>query len=121
MKNFTKILFIFFISLSYIFASNQPKWVTNPHFDKNYIGGVGSVKLENISNYYARKLAQARARADLAMYLETTVNTTIISDNKNISQKSIQSSKKILKNSFILDEWTDQKTGELFVWVVIEK
>lgn len=112
--------------------SAHPAWFNNPNLD-GYFGAVGIAanKAEGYSKQ--KRLAISIAREVLAKQLNLIVESDLSIENelvkKGMSEEytsklksiSTHSSKEILRDAVTKGEWTDPATGELYIWLVIEK
>jgi hypothetical protein len=113
-------------------ASAYPVWFSNPNYD-GYLGAVGIAG--NKTGGYARqkRLAISIAQEELArqsgimveseLSIEKTLIQKGLSDEYASTIKSLSkhNSREFLRNVVVKDEWVDPKTGELYLWMVIEK
>jgi len=120
------------IKTKYPLKNGYPIWVYNPNYG-GYIGAVGIAK-KDVGGYTEQKrIAVMVAQANLAKQIKLLVNSTIYTEKILISKKdyeeyksklkslSKQEAQAYLKNTVVKDEWIDPKTGDLYVWVVLEK
>jgi hypothetical protein len=112
----------------YPILNGFPVWFSTPIYD-GYFGGVGVAKPQRSGGLPAqRKVAVALAQADLARNIEVTVNSVAESERtlnnsgyaERFSTMSKQETEQLLANPTVMDEWFNEKTGELYVWVVIK-
>jgi hypothetical protein len=59
-------------------CETEPKWVTNPPADKNFIYGVGVAPINFKGEQAQRKSAIAKAIDEIASQMSTTVNSKLI-------------------------------------------
>lgn len=117
----------------YPFKDGLPIWVYQPDYESS-LGAVGIAKKQEIGGYDAQKrLAVVIAQAELSKQVELLVNseletekTVIESEAKQSYQEKLKSLSKqetqqLIKNAIVKDEWLNPKTGDLYVWVVIER
>ncbi|MBZ4672299.1 MAG: lipoprotein [Deferribacteraceae bacterium] len=112
----------------------RPVWFYDANYD-GYFGAIGIARKSSVRGGYAaqKRLAKTLAQAELAKQLKVFVNTELniertrilskVSDTytSKLSSLSVHKSEQILQNAVILDEWVDPKSGDLYVWLVIEK
>ncbi|MFH1860903.1 MAG: hypothetical protein ABH870_07850 [bacterium] len=120
---------------------NYPIWV----YQSNYgvvLGAVGIAKKQEkggstsckgstpVRGYAAQKrLAIIIAQAEIAKQIEVMVNTELQTEKTMINQDyyskfsslSRQETQQLIKNAVVKDEWIQPETGDLYVWVVIER
>ncbi len=108
---------------------HDPIWVYQPDYG-GVFGAVGIAKKQEKGGYAAQKrLAVIIAQAELAKQIEVMVNAELQTEktivNHDYSSKfsslSRQETQQLIKNAVVKDEWIQPETGELFVWVVIER
>lgn len=117
----------------YPFKDGYPVWLYNPAYEGN-LGAVGIAKPQTRGGYEAQKrLALTIAQAELTRQINVLVDgelyteKTVISKSgdeyyrSKLSSLSIQQTQQLIKNAVIKDEWIDPKTGDLYLWVVIER
>ncbi len=110
-----------------------PPWFFNPGHE-GYLGAVGMAKKQARGGYAAQKrLAVTIAEAELSRQVEVLVNAELntsrivthaeadASYRVKLRSMSRQESRQMLKNAVVKDEWLDPETGNLHVWLVIEK
>lgn len=121
------------IHTKYPLKNGYPIWFYNPNYG-GYIGAVGIArKTKNIGYPEQKRLAIMIAQANLSKQLKLLVNAEVYTEKLRISRKdyeeyksklkslSRQESSAYLRNTVVKDEWIDPKTGDLYVWVVLEK
>jgi len=129
LKKFILLFFVLIIS-----ACSQPKpvidtrpaWINSPYIN-NEIAAVGSAHIHYYGKSAQRKLAISRALDELALQQGVKVIThTVRHDQKagaRVSAKSdiysYQTSDNKTVNAHIKAIWTDPRTDELFIWMVI--
>ncbi len=106
--------------------SDHPAWICQP----GVLGAVGIAKKQEKGGYAAQKrLAIVIAQAELAKQIEVIVNAelqtkkTMVNNDyhSKLSSLSKQETQQLIKNAVVKEEWINPKTGELYVWVVIER
>lgn len=141
-RSYTLAFILFFLCLpsfagaeisqaKYPMKDGYPVWFQNPNHD-GYLGALGIAKKQ--PNLRAQKLAALRiAQAELAKKIELIVHSEIVLEeslaekglsgeySSSLRSASIQGTAQLIKDSLVKDQWTDPKTGELYLWVVIDK
>ena len=123
----------FKVKTKYPLKNGYPIWVYNPNYG-GYLGAVGIAKKLQSGGYPKQKrIAIMVAKANLAKQINLIVNSKVYTEKIRISKKDYEeyktklyslskhSAKAFLKNVVVKDEWIDPKTGDLYVWVVLEK
>ncbi|EDP73807.1 LPP20 family lipoprotein [Hydrogenivirga sp. 128-5-R1-1] len=121
------------IKTKYPMKNGLPVWVYNPNYG-GYLGAVGIAKKPQRGGYPQQKrIAIMIAQSNLAKQIRLLVNAEIYTEKLRISKKdyeiyksklkslSKQEASAYLRNTVVKDEWIDPKTGDLYVWVVLEK
>ncbi len=137
MKLFVYLLFFFMVSCGIHTENNSikqtqhyPPWILNP-FYQGYIGAVGVARKDkNLSLTEQREIAIAVAQGHISQIIRTVISSNFIKiERYNYNKKkykkiikflSKQSSEAYLKHIVIKDEWIDKKTGDYYVWVILE-
>jgi len=116
----------------YPLKNGYPVWVYNPNYD-GYLGAVGIAKKTKGGYPQQKRTAIAIAQANIAKQIRLIVNAEVQTEKVNIDTKTLQYYKSkinslskqeaqaYLKNTKVMDEWIDPKTGDLYVWVVVIK
>ncbi|MFH1961571.1 MAG: hypothetical protein ABIJ30_01650 [bacterium] len=114
---------------------NYPIWVYQPNYGV-VLGAVGIARKQEkggstpVRGYAAQKrLAIIIAQAEIAKQIEVMVNTELQTEKTMINQDyyskfsslSRQETQQLIKNAVVKDEWIQPETGDLYIWVVIEK
>ncbi len=103
-----------------------PAWIYQP----GVLGAVGIAKKQEKGGYAAQKrLAIVIAQAELAKQIEVIINTELQTEktmvnndyHSRLSSLSKQETQQLIRNAVVKEEWTNPETGELYVWVVIER
>ncbi|MEK7813646.1 MAG: hypothetical protein AAB296_07780 [Candidatus Desantisbacteria bacterium] len=103
-----------------------PAWFYQP----GVLGAVGAAEKQEKGGYAAQKrLAIVIAQAEIAKQIEIIINTELQTEktmvnndyHSKLSSLSKQETQQLIKNAVVKEEWTNPKTGELYVWVVIER
>jgi hypothetical protein len=115
----------------YPFKDGYPIWFFNPNYD-GYLGGVGVARKSN--NYATqRRIAKMLAQAELSKQIKVIVNTELNLEQTQIDRGTAQyyrsklktfskhQADQYLQNPVVKDEWKNPKTGELYLWLVLEK
>ncbi|MFH1897359.1 MAG: LPP20 family lipoprotein [Candidatus Desantisbacteria bacterium] len=115
--------------IAYPIKDNYPIWVYQPNYG-GVLGAVGIAKKQEKGGYAAQKrLAIVIAQAEIAKQIEVMVDTELQTEKTMINQDyyskfsslSRQETQQLIKNAVVKDEWIQPETGELYVWVVIER
>lgn len=141
-RSYRLAVILFFLSLpsfagaeiyqaKYPMKDSYPVWFHNPNHD-GYLGALGIAKKQ--PNLRAQKLTALRiAQAELAKEIKLIVHSKILLEEKlakkglsgeyssSLRSVSRHDSAQLIKNSLVKDQWTNPKTGELYLWVVIDK
>ncbi|MFH1898695.1 MAG: LPP20 family lipoprotein [Candidatus Desantisbacteria bacterium] len=113
----------------YPIKDHYPVWVYQPDYG-GVLGAVGIAKKQEKGGSAAQKrLAVIIAQAELAKQIEVMVDTRLETEKTTIgneyssklSSLSRQETQQLIKNAVARDEWIQPETGELYVWVVIER
>ncbi len=136
--NILNILVLFSISIFFIACNNpkpkvqssKPEWILNP----NYNGKVGAVGVagrtydQRVSTQ--RKLAIQRALDELAMQQGVKVKlkmkkNELVKNDSVSTTTTTKSEYETTNNSSITahieDVWQDKITGEIYIWLVLDK
>jgi hypothetical protein len=110
-----------------------PVWFATPNMD-GYIGAVGIAKQQARGGIAAqRRIAKALAQSELARTIKVIVNTEVNIEKLNVDTQTLKyyqskvstlsrhQAEEVLSDFEIRDEWLDQKTKELYVWLVLKK
>ncbi len=116
----------------YPIIDGYPAWFHTPDYD-GYLGGVGIAKPQRAGYSAQKRIAVSLAQADLTRNIKVNVYNELISERVSINSTtakhyqekietmSRQDADQYLNNPTVMDEWVDEKTGELYVWVVLPK
>lgn len=126
------VVLLSFISCS---ATNQtpkfnekPAWVMNPHIDgkRGAVGIAGRTYDQSESSQ--RKLAISRALDELALQNNVKVTLSmqktehVVNDNASVDVKVGGDYKaKATLSAHIEDMWKDKLSGEIYIWMVLDK
>ena len=121
------------VKTKYPMKNGLPVWVYNPNYG-GYLGAVGIAKKPARGGYPQQKrIAIMIAQSNLAKQIRLLVNAEVYTEKLRISKGDFETYKSKLKslskqeasaylrNTVVKDEWIDPKTGDLYVWVVLEK
>ena len=109
-------------------VSGAPAWVLNP--DKaGYVSVIGSAPKQDWGGHAAQyRVAEMKARQELAQMVRVRVESTNkfatedragkVSRNADIETKLQSSVDLSLESARVVEEWTDPKSGELYIWLV---
>ena len=107
-------------------ASNGlPNWVFNSTAGGKYkIGGVGVSKRTIDGVNKQREIAVSRAIDEIAKQMGVKVSNTSLShstkNNSSFEEYSLQTVEGNKVNAVIKEVWHNEKTGEVYVWMVVE-
>lgn len=117
----------------YTIRNGYPLWFYSPGHG-GYLGAVGTAKIQKEGGYANQKrLALRIAQAELARQINVIVDTELTTEEtvidrgvaeeyrSKLGSLSKHDTKQLIKNAVIKDEWINPETGELYLWVVIEK
>lgn len=105
-----------------------PAWVLNP--DKpGYISVVGSAPKQDWGGHAAQfRVAEMKARQELAQQVRVQVESTSryktedrsgsVSRSGDVETRLQSSVDLILEKARVVEEWTDPRSGELYIWLV---
>jgi hypothetical protein len=120
---------------SYPLKDGKPVWFWQPDYD-GYLGAIGIARKNATFQGYAgqKRLAKTMAQAELAKSIRVVINSEATLERtqamrndvvtyyrSKFTSESRQSAEEILNNAVIKDEFVDPQTGDLYVWLVIEK
>ena len=109
-------------------VSGAPSWVLNP--DKaGFVSVVGSAPKQDWGGHAAQyRVAEMKARQELAQMVRVRVESTNkfstedrsgkVSRTADIETRMQSSVDLILESARVIEEWTDPKSGELYIWLV---
>jgi hypothetical protein len=112
-------------------ASRYPAWVLNP--DKpGYVSVVASAPKQDFGGNQAQyRVALIKARQELAQMIRVQVESTSharIEERNGKATHSYEQEDRLrsqasmrLDQAQVLEEWTDPKTGDLYIWLVTPK
>jgi len=107
-----------------------PSWFINPSIDGYFTTGVGSAKPNREGSSYQKRIARAKALAEISTAVSVQVNNeiqrmTILYDTREYRKKvlmiSRHRSQEVLKDIEFLDEWTDPETKDYFILLGLKK
>lgn len=108
--------FTILISLFLSTLYSRPLWIDNPNFDSRYLGGVGFGSNTN----RGRRIAEMIGKAELSEQLSLKVSSSYTSSANGKSLVSRQTSRSLIRHSFINEEWIDPESKRLYLWIVID-
>lgn len=114
--------------------NGKPVWFFNPAYN-GYLGAVGVAKKSSVNGGLGaqKKLAKTVAQAELIKMIRVVVNTELKSERMQVSSDvyshyhsklsslSVHSAEDVVKNAVVKDVWIDEQTGDLYLWLVMEK
>ena len=108
--------------------SGAPAWVLNPE-KPGFVSVVGSAPKQDWGGHAAQyRVAEMKARQELAQMVRVRVQSTNryatedragkVSSSADLETKLQSSVDLSLESARIVEEWTDPKSGELYIWLV---
>ena len=106
-----------------------PKWIADPTEDGKRLAAYGSAEYRSIeSRSDQRDRAISRARDELnrmvRVHIRNAVRAYIAESDSGLTTFSDNISKQVsegtVSGTYQRDEWQNEKTNELFVWVVVD-
>lgn len=109
-------------------VSGTPAWVLNP--DKSgFQSVVGSAPKQDWGGHAAQyRVAEMKARQELAQMVRVRVESTNkyatedragkVSRNADVETKLQSSVELSLESAKVIEEWTDPKSGDLYIWLI---
>ncbi|MCD8554243.1 LPP20 family lipoprotein [Seleniivibrio sp.] len=117
----------------YPIKNGYPEWFYTPTYD-GYIGAVGiAPKQPNGGLAQQKRVARMNAQSGLAKQIDVLVKTELNLESTNVDRATVkyyeqklstltkESADQYLSNYKVKDEWIDDRTGEYYVWMVLEK
>lgn len=117
----------------YPLKNGYPEWFYSPTYD-GYIGAVGiAPKQPRGGMAQQKRLAKIQAQSGLAKQIEVLVNTELNLESTNVDRATVkyyqqklstltkESADQYLSNYKVMDEWVDDRTGEYYLWLVLQK
>lgn len=117
----------------YPLKNGYPEWFYSPTYD-GYIGAVGiAPKQPRGGMAQQKKLAKLQAQSGLAKQIEVLVNTELNLEATNVDRTTVkyyqqklstltkESADQYLSSYKVMDEWVDDRTGEYYLWLVLQK
>ena len=110
---------------------SRPEWILNPE-KPGYYSVVGAAPIQEVGGRTAQfRVAELKTRKELAqmirVHIESTVQSTVEQRDGKITRQGdiemkLQSSVELsLDAARIIEEWTDPKSGKLYIWLVTPK
>lgn len=108
--------------------TNLPGWVLEPQIP-GYLVGVGYAKPQKANPAYRRRVAMMRARAEIAKAVELYVKAELTME-KRCTDEACQSAmntrsrhltQQLIGEATLKDEWTDPKTGMLYIRLITKQ
>jgi hypothetical protein len=109
-------------------VAGAPSWVLNP--DKpGFVSVVGSAPKQDWGGHAAQyRVAEMKAHQELAQMVRVRVESTgkyatedragKVSRNADVETKMQSSVDLSLESARVVEEWTDPRSGELYIWLV---
>jgi len=117
----------------YPIKNGYPEWFYSPTYD-GYIGAVGIAPKQSRGGLAQQKrIAKIQAQNSLAKQIEVLVNTELTLQATNVDRSTVkyyqqklstltkESTDQYLSNYKVMDEWIDDRTGEYYLWLVLQK
>ncbi len=117
----------------YPIKNGYPEWFYSPTYD-GYIGAVGiAPKQPRGGMAQQKRLAKIQAQSSLAKQIEVLVNTELNLQTTNVDRSTVryyqqklstltkESTDQYLSNYKVMDEWVDDRTGEYYLWLVLQR
>lgn len=117
----------------YPIKNGYPEWFYSTVYD-GYIGAVGiAQKQPNGSITAQKKVARMQAQKNLAKQIEVLVRSEVTVESLNVDAPTVkyyrekvstltkENADQFLTGFKVMDEWTDENTGEYYIWMVLEK
>jgi hypothetical protein len=108
--------------------AGAPSWVLNPE-KAGFVSVVGSAPKQDWGGHAAQyRVAEMKARQELAQMVRVRVENTSqfatedragkVSRSADLETKLQSSVDLSLEAARVVEEWTDPKSGELYIWLV---
>ena len=118
-------------SASEKFGEGAPPWVMNPN-KPGFQSVVGSAPKQDWGGHAAQyRVAEMKARQELAQMLRVRVESTNqymtedsggkVSRSADVETRLQSSVDLSLESARVIEEWTDPKNGDLYIWIVTPK
>ncbi len=117
----------------YPMQGEYPVWFYTPVYD-GYIGAVGIAPKQRSGGLSAQKrVAKMQAQKELAKQIEVLVKSEVSVETLNVDKPTVkyyqekinsmtrESADQFLTGFKVQDEWIDDKTGEYYMWMVLQK
>lgn len=117
----------------YPMKNGFPVWFTTPVYD-GYIGAVGIAPKQSRGGFTAQKrVARMQAQKNLAKQIEVLVKSEVNVETLGVDTETVQYYRQkitsltreqvdqYLTGFKVMDEWIDEKTGEYYMWMVINR
>ncbi len=109
-------------------GSDTPSWVLNPE-KAGYVSVVGSAPKQDWGGRAAQyRVAEMKARQELAQMVRVRVESAsryVTEDRGGKVSRSADTETKLqasvdlsLESARVIEEWTDPRSGELYIWLV---
>lgn len=104
--------------------NGKPNWFYSPTLNKYKFGGVGVAGRSKKGLSGQRQIAISRAIDELAVQMgvsvDNVVQTTQTDSNSSYESFSVQTTTGDVFSAHLMDIWIDERTKELFAWMVIK-
>lgn len=117
----------------YPLKDGYPVWFFTPVYD-GYIGAVGIAPKQNYGGISAqRRVAVMQAQKNLAKQIKVLVTSNVKVESLGVDSATVQHYRtkvssltreqvdQYLTGYKVMDEWVSPKTGEYYIWMVLEK
>ncbi|GEM_PF-771793 len=118
----------------YPLKNGKPAWFYDSTYE-GYLGAVGIARKSSVRGGFEaqKRLAKTLAQAELAKMINVVVDTELKTERVQISSDvyshyksklstlSVHSAEEIINDAVVKDIWVEKDTGDLYLWLVIEK
>ncbi len=118
----------------YPLKNGKPVWFYDSTYG-GYLGAVGIARKSSVRGGFEaqKRLAKTLAQAELAKMINVLINTELETERIQISSDvyshyksklttlSVHSAEEIINDAVVNDVWVEEKTGDLYLWLVMEK
>lgn len=109
-------------------ASDLPEWVLSPGRE-GYLCGVGEAGPQAVNPAYQHRAAMMQAKAAIAREIELYVRTELTTEKQctdagcksEMTTHSKHLSRQLIEAAEVANEWTDPKTGTLYIRLIVKK
>jgi len=118
----------------YPLKNGKPIWFYDATYG-GYLGAVGIARKSSVKGGFEaqKRLAKTLAQAELAKMINVLINTELETERTQISSDvysyyksklttlSVHNAEEIINDAVVKDVWVEEKTGDLYLWLVMEK